>query len=65
MFGFFNLVSVDEGEAETVLSGTSADEVTLADQEDQALLMQVISSGMPARNISLTIFIIIFFFNFT
>ncbi|XP_073984171.1 uncharacterized protein isoform X3 [Rhodnius prolixus] len=41
-------VSVDEGEAETVLSGTSADEVTLADQEDQALLMQVISSGMPA-----------------
>ncbi|KAL1140178.1 hypothetical protein AAG570_000110 [Ranatra chinensis] len=28
--------------------GTSADDVTLADQEDQALLMQVISSGMPS-----------------
>ncbi|XP_014245242.1 adenomatous polyposis coli homolog isoform X2 [Cimex lectularius] len=39
---------VDEVEAVTVLSGASADEVTLAEQEDQALLMQVISSGMPS-----------------
>lgn len=39
---------VDDGEVITVLSATSGDDVTLAEQEDQALLMQLISSGMPS-----------------
>ncbi|XP_014283786.1 uncharacterized protein [Halyomorpha halys] len=38
----------DDGEVITVLSATSGDDVTLAEQEDQALLMQLISSGMPS-----------------